>query len=123
VEHLFWKPSDAKKKKDMKPEDQELLVQTKLYRKENVLCFGYKNRRNRFFIPTQDSSFGGLVVGPVMFDSGCNTLLLPFPSVEQLESLFGPAFTWSIHTARSASGKMLTLFIKGLRRMFSIIIL
>jgi hypothetical protein len=49
------------------------------YEHPHVLCFAARNRRGRFYIPCKQNSFGGVHVDNVMVDSGCSSLLLPFP--------------------------------------------
>jgi hypothetical protein len=49
------------------------------YAHPDVLCFAAHNRRGRFYIPCNTNEFGGMHVDNVLFDSGCSTLLLPFP--------------------------------------------
>jgi hypothetical protein len=46
---------------------------------EKVLCFAARTRRGRFYIPSKDNVFGGMVVENVLIDSGCSSLLLSFP--------------------------------------------
>lgn len=49
------------------------------YEHPQVLSFAARNRRGRFYIPSKDNAFGGMRVENVLFDSGCSSLLLPFP--------------------------------------------
>ena len=58
------------------------------YEHPQVLCFAARNRRGRFYIPCTANSFGGVPVAHVLLDSGCSSLLLPFP----LNSSFPQAF-------------------------------
>lgn len=56
------------------------------YEHPHVLCFAARNRRGRFYIPCKRNSFGGVPVDYVLLDSGCSSLLLPYP----LENGFPP---------------------------------
>jgi hypothetical protein len=49
------------------------------YEHPHVLCFAARNRRGRFYIPCKQNSFGGVHVDNGLVDSGCSSLLLPFP--------------------------------------------
>ena len=53
---------------------------------EGVLLLAKRNKKHRFFLAGRQNSFGGFIVGPVMLDSGCNSLLLPLPE-NQLATL------------------------------------
>ncbi len=67
-----------------------------------MLCFAAHNRRGRFYIPCKNNSFDGVHVNNVLFDSGCSSLLLPFP----LESGFLVSFMesarykWTVSSLR-----------------------
>jgi hypothetical protein len=75
------------------------------FRKANVLFYAFKNTKNRFFLPTTDNKFGGVEVPYVMFDSGCNTLLLPMPEVAVLVNIYSAAnYMWSFNFANSVTG-------------------
>lgn len=43
----------------------------------NISLVAYKNRKNRFFIPSKKNYFNNYQVEYIMIDNGCNTLLLP----------------------------------------------
>jgi len=72
------------------------------YDHPQVLCFAARNRRGRFYIPSKRNSFGDVHVDNVLFDSGCSSLLLPFP----LEAGFPPAllesamYNWIVSSSR-----------------------
>ena len=53
---------------------------------EGVLLLAKRNKKHRFFLAGRQNSFGGFVVGPVMLDTGCNSLLLPLQE-KQLATL------------------------------------
>jgi hypothetical protein len=72
-----------------------------------VIGLAYRNRKHRFFVPSTNNSFAGIPISYVMMDSGCNSLLLPFPQAKQddgtfeidmglLEPFLGNEFKWSI---------------------------
>jgi hypothetical protein len=83
------------------------------YRNDSVLFFGLRNPNGRYFLPTSTSTFGGLAVRLVLFDSGCGSVTLPFPTLGELQHLFGTAdYSWTITEGASLSGTMLTLCIK-----------
>ena len=51
-----------------------------------VLSFAARNQQGRFYIPTTNNSFGDMI------DSGCSTLLLPFPLAGGLPLFLGPTY-------------------------------
>ena len=72
-----------------------------------VIGLAYRNRKHHFFVPSTNNIFAGIPFSYVMVDSGCNSLLLPFPQAEQddgtfeidmgpLEPFLGNEFKWSI---------------------------
>jgi hypothetical protein len=65
--------------------------------REEILAVAVKNARMRFFIPSTDNGFGGIKNSFVMIDSGCNSMLLPFPSnADDLRLFEDDIFTWQI---------------------------
>ena len=72
------------------------------YDHPNVLCFGARNHRGRFYIPCTTNQFGGLPVAHVLLDSGCSSLLLPFPLKRGFpEGLLLPEiYKWSVSSSR-----------------------
>ncbi|CAB9524316.1 expressed unknown protein [Seminavis robusta] len=65
--------------------------------REEILGVAVKNARMRFFIPSTDNSFGGIKYTFVMIDSGCDSMLLPFPSnADDLRVFEEDIFTWQI---------------------------
>ena len=57
-----------------------------------VLAFASRNRKNRFFIPSTNNSIAGITYEKLMVDSGCSSMLLPFPATgaQELERRFRP---------------------------------
>lgn len=87
-----------------------------------VIGLAYRNRKRRFFVPSTNNCFAGIPCSFVMVDSGCNSLLLPFPQAEQddctfeidvglLEPFLGNEFKWSI--SGSSSVGSITLRIEN----------
>lgn len=68
-----------------------------------VLAVAARNKRNRFFIPDTNNSFGGISFDYVMMDSGCSSILLPFPpDPTVLEAFSGEQYRWQISFSRGA---------------------
>jgi hypothetical protein len=44
-----------------------------------VIGVAYRNGRHHFFVPSKTNTFCGITYPYLMVDSGCNSLLLPFP--------------------------------------------
>jgi hypothetical protein len=56
-------------------------------------------------LPTLDNKFGGVEVPYVMFNSGCNTLVIPMPKLIVLVKLYSAAnYMWSFNFANSVTG-------------------
>lgn len=55
-----------------------------------------KNAKKRFFVPSSDNVFGAIRFARVMIDSGCSTLLLPYPGRDILQSLAGNEYLWRV---------------------------
>ena len=69
--------------------------------REEILAVALKNARARFFIPSTDNSFCGIKYDFVMIDSGCNSMLLPFPSnANDLRRFEEDIYTWQIYWPR-----------------------
>lgn len=77
------------------------------------LCvFAIQNKKKRFFIPSKQSSFGGIVVPLIMVDTGCNTSLLPTPNIDELLDKFNQdEYLWTIKMSKIVGGKSLNLYI------------
>lgn len=65
-----------------------------------VLVIARRTKYNHYFLPTQDTTFCGMLCKKVMVDSGCNTVLLPFPTEANrqtfLSQLNEPGYDWVI---------------------------
>ncbi|CAB9516222.1 expressed unknown protein [Seminavis robusta] len=71
------------------------------YEHPQVLCFAARNRRGRFYIPMTTNNFGGMPVNHVLFDSGCSSLLLPFPLQDGLPQPWLEEFNkWAVSSSR-----------------------
>lgn len=71
------------------------------YEHPHVLCFAARNRRGRFYIPLTTNNFGGIAVNHVLLDSGCSTLLLPFPISTGFPTAFLSArYKWIVSSSR-----------------------
>jgi hypothetical protein len=76
------------------------------------------NRALRAFPPGLggDVLLGGFHAGPMMFDSGCNSLLLFFKDADAFEAIFDlfppESFLFTIGASRGVSGSSLTLKIR-----------
>jgi len=82
-----------------------------------VIALALRNKKSRFFLASKENWFGGLKVEAVMIDSGCNSLLLPLPTQQDiinLPNLFPPGkgFLWEISNSKGVQAKSLTLRIK-----------
>jgi hypothetical protein len=71
---------------------------------EAILAFAARNRKNRFFIPNKLNAIGGIAFENVMIDSGCGSLLLPFPLGTAVDALTRYAvaglYDWTISQSR-----------------------
>lgn len=79
---------------------------------EGVLAIGMKNDRRRCFL-LGENDFAGFRVESVVFDTGCNTHLLPLPdanSLHQLQKIF-PA-PWGLSQAAGVSASFYVLTIE-----------
>jgi hypothetical protein len=81
-----------------------------------VLAIASRNRKRRFFVPSVNNTFCGILDAQVMIDSGCNSFLLPFPeNPNDLTALEGEEYTWSIFSSSgTAAISSLTLRIERL---------
>jgi len=72
------------------------------YDHPDVLCFAARNRRGRFCTPRNTNEFAGLHVDNVLFDSGCSTLLLPFPLATGFPTIFleTARYQWIVSSSR-----------------------
>ena len=74
---------------------------TTAYEHRHVLCFAARNRRGRFYIPVTNNDFGGILVDHVLLDSGCSTLLLPFPLTAGFPNVFCTSrYFWTVSSSR-----------------------
>ena len=77
-----------------------------------VLAVAARNRRNRSFVPDTNNSIGGISFDHVMMDSGCSSILLPFPpDPTVLEAFSGEQYRWQISFSRS-TGAVGSLVLK-----------
>lgn len=75
---------------DLGPDNQKrAAVEKNVAYPPGVLLIARRNKSNHFYIPTQDTTFCGIVCKNVMIDNGCNTCLLPFPQ-ENRETVLAP---------------------------------
>lgn len=71
------------------------------YEHPHILCFAARNQRGRFYIPLTTNNFGGIAVNHVLLDSGCSTLLLPFPVGTGFPAAFFSArYKWIVSSSR-----------------------
>jgi len=71
------------------------------YEHPQVLFYAARNRRGRFYIPMTTNNFGGMPVDHVLFDSGCSSLLLPFPLQDGLPRPWLEEFySWVVSSSR-----------------------
>ena len=64
---------------------------------EKILAVALRNDKKRFFIPSGDNTFAGIRYEYVMVDSGCNSILLPFPTnLHDLQPFGSDQFFWEI---------------------------
>jgi hypothetical protein len=67
---------------------------------KGVILFSFENYKGRFFIPSKKNYFQGLEIPYVMFDSGCNSSLLPL-TLGQVKDLYNRfplsnGYRWSL---------------------------
>jgi hypothetical protein len=72
------------------------------YNHSHVLCFAARNRRGRFYIICNTNEFGGTHVDNVLLDSGCSTLLLPYPLATGFPTSFleTARYQWIVSSSR-----------------------
>lgn len=64
-----------------------------------ILAMAVLNKKSRLFIPSKENKFGGIAYDNVMVDSGCSSVLLPFPIDDPGASLAGVAndrYDWTV---------------------------
>ncbi|KAG7347344.1 hypothetical protein IV203_016049 [Nitzschia inconspicua] len=71
---------------------------------DGVVLIARRNKRTHYLLPTKDSTFCDVPCEHVMLDSGCNSILIPFPKDRTHLSRFrGEGFVWTI-SAPSGTG-------------------
>ena len=65
-----------------KPDYQELKD------KYGIVCYALRNKKNRYFLPGKKNLFDNIECERVMFDTGCNSILLPLPINLNYEDFF-----------------------------------
>ena len=68
----------------------------------NIKAFAIKNPFNVFLVPGKDNFFGCFKYPNVMFDSGCSSILLPFPeamSIEEFCDIFRKDYIFKISSS------------------------
>lgn len=71
----------------------------------HICFFAIQNKKKRFFIPSKECSFGGINVPLMMIDSGCNTMLLPTPDIDELIIKFPQIdYIWNLRPSKTAGG-------------------
>jgi hypothetical protein len=65
-----------------------------------VIAVAAMNNRSRMFVPGVDNTFAGISFPHVMIDSGCNSLLIPFPEdISILDPFAGTRYAWTVSTS------------------------
>lgn len=87
------------------------------YKRPHVLCFVASNHRGCFYIPCKRNSFGGVPVDNVLLDSGCSSLLLPYPLVNGFPpELLNPAqCNWVVSSSRGTGAWWISMHSCGQR--------
>lgn len=82
---------------------------------DGVIAVAAMNNRSRLFVPGMDNIFAGIFYPYVMVDSGCNSLLLPFPEdVTVLDPFEGTRYDWTVSLSRGTGAvRSPTLTIKS----------
>ena len=90
-----------KRKKQGKPKEAGLHDEAdRLSLPSGVVAVAAMNNRSRMFVPGVDNSFAGIAFPHVMIDSGCNSLLLPFPQdISSLKPFSGKRYAWTVSTS------------------------
>ena len=74
-----------------------------------------RNLRNRYFLASEQNTFGGFQVANVLVDSGCSSLLLPLVDAASLtnamELFLGNEYVWTITRGRTVMTDSLSLRI------------
>lgn len=94
---------------------------------QGVELFTYKNIKNRFFVPSKENYFGGVKIQYIMFDTGCNTHLLPLEKdkINNIIELF-PAdkYVWQISGSKGTGALsppvLIINSINGKSEMFNV---
>jgi hypothetical protein len=93
----------------------------------SVRAFASRNRKNRYFIPSTNNSVAGISYGKLMVDSGCSSVLLPFPDggVQVIERKFSPTRHEFTISSSKGTGAIHSLVLKIKSKMsqgFSIVL-
>ena len=82
---------------------------------QRVGYLAIRNLRNRYFLASEQNTFGGFQVANVLVDSGCSSLLLPLvneASLANVTELFrGDEYIWTITRGRTVMTDSLSLRI------------
>lgn len=74
---------------------------------DEILAVALRNDRKRFFAPSGHNTFAGIRYEYVMIDSGCNSLLMPFPvNINDLRQFSGDEFFWEVNWSRGVGAIM-----------------
>ena len=68
--------------------DSNISRQDTLKDKYGIVCSALRNQKSRFFLPGKNNTFNDIPCERVMFDTGCNTILLPLPIQLNYEDFF-----------------------------------
>ena len=82
---------------------------------EGVMAVGAMNNKSRIFVPGKNNTFAGISYDFVMFDNGCNSFVLPFPTDRAVLERFKATelFTWHIsHSSGTGAIRSPMLTIK-----------
>lgn len=95
------RPRRRRRRTQEQPDEEE---------EEAILAFAARNRKNHFFIPSKLNAIGGVAFETVMIDSGCGSLLLPFPllGTTAVDALARYAvaglYDWTVSQSRDSTG-------------------
>ena len=88
-----------------------------------IAFFSLMNRKKHLFIPSTKNYFGGVKISELKCDSGCNSMLLPLTSFQEIFSKFPQTdYRFGIRGGEGTAGKTLALSIehRGVGKSFSV---
>ena len=98
-------------------EDTELIIDLRTpVELDSIYFFAVCNARNRYYLPSKQNFFAGLLIPYCLIDPGCSTMLIPLSSLnldEIISKYSSPDFDWKISSSKGTGAlKTPTLLVK-----------